>query len=449
MTISTGGMKMYAKINELADRLTDKLVAARRDFHKYAESGWFEMRTSSLIARRLTGMGYEVLTGPDVCLGESRMGLPSDEELEKNYIRAKEQGADPEFLENVKGGFTGVMGILRCGEGPTVALRFDIDALGVVEDVSSEHRPFREGFSSVNPGMMHACGHDGHASIGLGVAEVLMAVKDDLRGTVRIIFQPAEEGVRGAKSIVDKGHLDGVDYVLACHISGRESEEDNVSDVTAGSGGSLATSKMDVFYYGKSAHAGSHPQDGRNALAAAVTAVQNLLAIPRNSKSDTRVNVGTLHAGSGRNVIPEYARMEMEVRGKTSEGNIYMEQWARRIFRTAAEMHDCTYEVKKMGEAFLLESDQALMELIRDVCEKDLKTIRVHSKLRREADGSEDFSYMMKRVQDQGGQASMLRILTKTAAVGHNKMFDFDDTDALPKAVKALSAVTCRLLTEG
>ena len=86
------------------------------------------------------------------------------------------------------------------------------------------------------------------------------------------------------------------------------------------------------------------------------------------------------------------------------------------------------------------------MELIRDVCEKDLKTIRVHSKLRREADGSEDFSYMMKRVQDQGGQASMLRILTKTAAVGHNKRYDFDDTDALPKAVKALSAVTCRLL---
>jgi len=89
MTISTGGMKMYAKINELADRLTDKLVAARRDFHKYAESGWFEMRTSSLIARRLTGMGYEVLTGPDVCLGESRMGLPSDEELEKNYISGR------------------------------------------------------------------------------------------------------------------------------------------------------------------------------------------------------------------------------------------------------------------------------------------------------------------------------------------------------------------------
>ena len=438
---------MYARIEELAGRMTEKLVSCRRDFHKYAESGWFEMRTASLIARRLTDMGYEVLAGRDVCQDESRMGLPSDEELEKNCIRAKEQGADTEYLEKVKGGFTGVMGILRCGEGPTVALRFDIDALGVVEDASPEHRPFREGFSSVNPGMMHACGHDGHAAIGLGVAEILMAEKDGLRGTVKIIFQPAEEGVRGAKSIVDKGHLDGVDYVLACHVTGRESDEDRSSDITAGSGGSLATSKMDAFYFGKSAHAGSNPQDGRNALAAAVTAVQNLLAIPRNSKSDTRVNVGTLQAGSGRNVIPEFAKMELEVRGKTSEGNIYMEQWARRILRTAAEMHDCTLEVKKMGEAFLLESDQGLMELIRDVCEKDLKTVRVHPRLRREADGSEDFSYMMKRVQDQGGQASMLRILTETAAVGHNRRFDFDDRDALPKAAKVLSAVTCRLLS--
>jgi aminobenzoyl-glutamate utilization protein A len=439
---------MYAAIEELADRMTERLVACRRDFHKYAESGWFEMRTASLIARRLTGMGYEVLAGRDVCHDESRMGLPSDEELEKNYLRAKEQGADTEFLEKVRGGFTGVMGVLRCGKGPTVALRFDIDALGVVEDTSPEHRPFREGFSSVNPGMMHACGHDGHAAIGLGVAEVLMGLKDGLRGTVRIIFQPAEEGVRGARSIVEKGHLDGVDYVLACHISGRETDEDRMSDITAGSGGSLATSKMDAFYYGKSAHAGSNPQDGRNALAAAVTAVQNLLAIPRNSKSDTRVNVGTLHAGSGRNVIPEFAKMELEVRGKTSEGNIYMEQWTQRILRTAAEMHDCTFEVKKMGEAFLLESDKPLMEFIRDVCERDLKTVRVHPRLRREADGSEDFSYMMKRVQDQGGQASMLRILTETAAVGHNRRFDFNDRDALPKAVKSLSAVTCRLLTK-
>ncbi|MGI6252304.1 MAG: amidohydrolase [Aminivibrio sp.] len=438
---------MYEKINRLADDLKDKLVAYRRDFHKYAESGWFEMRTTSLVARRLADLGYEVLTGRDVCLAESRMGLPAEQELENSYVRAKEQGADPEFLEATKGGFTGALGILRCGEGPVVALRFDIDALGVVEDESDEHRPWREGFSSVNRGMMHACGHDGHTTIGLGVAEVLMALKDRLRGTVKLIFQPAEEGVRGAKSIVDKGHLDGVDYVLACHINEILADGDRVPDIMAGSGGSFATTKLDAFFYGKSAHAAGSPQDGKNALAAVVTAAQNLLAIPRHSKSDTRVNVGTLNAGSGRNVIPEFAKMELEIRGKTSEGNTYMEDWARRIIKTAAEMHDCTSEIKMMGAAFQLESDQAFMELIRDVCEQDLKTVTVHSELRRESGGSEDFSYMMKRVQDQGGQASMLRILTETAAVGHNKRYDFDDEDALPKAVKALSAVVCKLMS--
>ena len=440
---------MYSKIETLTEGLTEKLVTYRRDFHKYAESGWFEMRTASLIARRLTDMGFEVLAGFDVCLAESRMGLPGDEELEINYVRAKEQGADPEFLELVMGGFTGVMGILHCGEGPTVALRFDIDALGVNEDKTADHRPFKEGFSSVNPGVMHACGHDGHAAIGLGVAEVLMAVKDELRGTVKIIFQPAEEGVRGAKSIVDKGHLDGVDYVLACHVTGKTTEEDRVSDTTAGCGGSLATSKMDAFFYGKSAHAGGVPQEGRNALAAAATALQNLLAIPRNSTSDTRVNVGTLNAGSGRNVIPEFAKMELEVRGKTTAGNIYMEKWAQRIIKASAEMHDCTFEVKKMGEAFLMESDLALMERISKVCRENLKTVRIHPQLRRESSGSEDFSYMMKRVQDQGGQASMLRLLTETSAVAHNSRFDFDDQDALPKAVKVLSAVVYDILSEG
>lgn len=437
---------MYEKINKLSDDLKAKLVGCRRDFHKFAESGWFEMRTTSLIARRLTDLGYEVLVGKDVCLDESRMGLPSGEEMEASYIRAKEQGADPEFLEKTRGGFTGAIGILRCGEGPVVAMRFDIDALGVVEDESDEHRPWREGFSSVNKGMMHACGHDGHAAIGLGVAEVLMSVRDSLKGTVKLIFQPAEEGVRGAKSIVDKGHLDGVDYVLACHINERATEEDKAADIAAGSGGSLATTKLDAFFYGKSAHAGGNPQDGKNALAAAVTAAQNLLAIPRNSKSDTRINIGVLKAGSGRNVIPEFAKMELEVRGKTSEGNIYMEEWARRIIKAAADMHDCTSEIKMMGAAFLLESDKALMELIRDVCVNGLKTVRVHPELRREANGSEDFSYMMKRVQDQGGQASMLRILTETAAVGHNKRYDFNDDDALPKAVKALSVTVFRLM---
>ena len=132
------------------------------------------------------------------------MGVADEAELERQYARAKAQGADPEFLPATRGGMTGVIGILRCGEGPTLAMRFDIDALGVVEASESTHRPACEGWASMNEGFMHACGHDGHTAIGLAVAKVLMAIRENLHGTIKLIFQPAEEGVRGAKSIVEK-----------------------------------------------------------------------------------------------------------------------------------------------------------------------------------------------------------------------------------------------------
>lgn len=315
-------MNIYDQIKTMSDEMAGDLTAQRRDFHKYAEPGWFEMRTSSIIARKLTELGYEVLVGDQVCKKDSRMGVPSEEKLEEQYERAVAQGADPEFVKYTKGGMTGVIGILRCGEGPTVAMRFDIDALGVFEEHDPSHRPAKEGFNSVNEGFMHACGHDGHATIGLGVAKVLMSIKDQLHGTVKLIFQPAEEGVRGAKSIVDNGHLDGVDYLIGSHVTNKK--EDDPAVVIPGSYGSLATTKYDVIFHGKSAHAGGSPEVGRNVMLAVGTAILNLYAIPRHSGGVSRVNVGTVVAGSGRNVIADEAKMEIEVRGETTEINEYM-----------------------------------------------------------------------------------------------------------------------------
>jgi len=138
-------MNINEKIIALTDELTPKLIACRRDFHKNAEPGWLEVRTSSIIARRLTEMGYEVLYGEDVCDRETRMGVPDADVLEANYKRAVEAGADPEFAPSMADGMTGVIGIMKCGEGPTVAMRFDIDALGVVEADDADHRPTAEG----------------------------------------------------------------------------------------------------------------------------------------------------------------------------------------------------------------------------------------------------------------------------------------------------------------
>ena len=434
-------MDIYQKIIEKADALLPYMVAQRRDFHKYAESGWTEMRTSSIIARKLTELGYEVLVGEQVCKRDARMGVPSDEALAKSYERAIEQGADPEFVKATEGGMTGVIGILRCGEGPTVAMRFDIDALGVNESTEEDHLPAKEGFRSVNPGVMHACGHDGHGVSGLGVAEVLMQIKDQLHGTVKLIFQPSEEGVRGAKSIVENGHLDDVDYLLGSHTTGMNDEG---SDLTPGSHGSLASFKYDVTFRGMAAHAGGSPHLGKNALLAASAAVVNLYAIPRHGAGASRINVGRLIAGSGRNVIADEAFMEMEVRGDTTAINEYMNEYALRILENTAAMYGCTAEIKLMGAAESMTSDLALCERVADVCANKLG-MKVSSNLSMRLGGSEDFSYMMNRVQSNGGQATFIRTRSPLAAGAHNRKFDFDES-YMTKAVKVFCGMAYDLL---
>jgi len=433
-------MDAYSVIKEMTQQLQPDMVAQRRDFHKYAEAGWFEMRTSSIIARKLTELGYEVLVGEAVCLKEARMGVPSEEKLEAHYLKAVEQGGDPEFLPYTKGGMTGVIGILRCGEGPTVAMRFDIDALGVVEATEEEHRPAREGWASINPGFMHACGHDGHATIGLAVAKILMAIKDRLHGTVKLIFQPAEEGVRGAKSIVEKGHLDDVDFLLGNHINAPPAGKEDYR-VAAGVYSSLATTKLDATFHGRSAHAGARPHEGKNALLAAAFATTGLYAIPRHGGGNTQINVGTLHAGSGRNVIAEKAVLELEIRGVNTETNNYMTESATRVLESAAQLQGCSVDIRLMGAAEALCSDEALAARV----EKASKTMGLPTLSTIPGGGSEDFSYMMNRVQQRGGLAVFFRSLTKIDGGAHNRRYDMDES-VLSTAVQVFCATAVELM---
>lgn len=436
---------MDNSIRSRAQALLPELTAIRRDFHHYAEPGWLEMRTSSILARRLTELGYEVLTGADVCKGDARMGLPPEETLSAHYEWAKQNGADAEFLPRTAGGFTGVIATLHCGEGPTVALRFDIDALGVDEAEDASHLPYKEGFASVTPGVMHACGHDGHAAIGIGTATLLAGMRDELHGTVKLIFQPAEEGVRGAKSIVDAGHLDGVDYTLAAHIlpAGKEAGLVDIGVLKDGAQGGLATAKLDVTFTGVPAHAGLAPQEGRNALLAAATAVLNLHAIPRFGNTPTQINAGTLHAGTGRNVVCDSAKLELEVRGQTTEANEYMLRRANEIVQAAAQMHGCTCETRAMGSAAALVCTWPLSERVEGVCRDGLglRVVRVGAL----SGGSEDFAYMAERVQQQGGQAAYIGLLSACPAANHNSRFDFDE-QALTNGAAMFTAVTASLL---
>lgn len=414
------------KIKQYATELDEISRERRRDFHKYPETAWLEMRTSAIIAKTLTELGYEVLTGRQVCLETARMGVPEKEELSEHARAVLDQGVPKEYLtEDMREGFTGVIGILRCGEGPVVALRFDIDALGLIEEETSKHRPYAEGFSSKNRGMMHACGHDAHGVIGLGTAQVLMKIRDELHGTVKLIFQPGEEGARGARAIVAHGHLDDVDYFVGTHVAPTDGPDDG--DVTPGTWGSLATSKYDAHFYGQAAHAGGFPENGKSAIVAAANAVLNLTAISRHSGGSSRVNVGTIHGGTSRNVVPDHAMIQFEVRGETTKINQFMDEEARRICLGAAQMAGCSCEMVLQGGSESQHSDEDFLKWIAEVINRDLPHLRVSSCKNAKNWGSEDISLMMNRVQEHGGKAVYMRSMTPMASAQHTTAFDFDE----------------------
>jgi len=424
---------MKKEIIKKFDEIEEKIINYRRDFHKYAEVGWTEYRTSSIVAKTLEDLGYEVKIGKDVVKSEDRMGLPEEEDLKNHWQRAKDQGGVEKYLNDMKYGLTGVVGIIENGEGPTKAFRFDMDALPIHESDEENHFPAKEGFNSVNDGVMHACGHDVHTAVGLGVAEILAENKQKINGKIKLIFQPAEEGVRGAKSIVTNGVLDDVDKVIGNNVMGF-----NVGQISSGLSEYKATKKFDVTIKGKPAHAGGNPQDGNNALLAASTAVLNLYSISRHKDGETRINVGMLNAGTGRNIIPDKAVLIAETRGSTSEISQYMYEKAEKIIKNSCAMHDCSYYIKAMGEALSGKSDDEMMKVV----EKTAKEIGGYELVdEHKSGGSEDFTYMMAKVQENGGKAVNIGIGADSIGSGaHSHDFDINEK-AIKKAVVLLSTL--------
>ncbi|BCV25961.1 amidohydrolase [Gelria sp. Kuro-4] len=431
---------MHPGIAELAAGLKERLVALRRDLHRYPEPGWTEFRTAGLVVKKLQELGYEVYYGGEVIKEEAMMGVPGPEELARRQQQALEQGADPEIVARMEGGKTGVVAVLDTGRpGPTLGFRFDMDANDVDEAREATHRPFAEGFVSENPGAMHACGHDAHTTIGLGLAEVLMAIKDELKGRIKLVFQPAEEGVRGARAMVEAGVVDDVDYMLGIHVG---ISRRKVGQVVCGGRGFLATTKLDVTFTGVPAHAGGEPEAGHNALLAAATAALNLHAISRHSQGATRINVGTLVAGSGRNVIPGRAEMKIETRGATTELNDFVRERAHRILQGAAMMHAVEVDVKQAGAALSGEASAQLAQKLAAIA----KTVPGVTEVAEfgPAGGSEDYSYFMARVQERGGQATYIILGTEIAAGHHNSRFDINE-EVLPLGVKLLGEAAYQL----
>lgn len=403
------------------------IIALRRDLHKHPELGFTEFRTATKVVQMLSEMGYDVMYGRDAIDDDSRRGLPKLEVLEDAYQRALREGADPDIVQQMRGGFTAVVAELQGDEeGPTTAFRFDMDALPIRESELDRHLPQQGQFRSAHEGIMHACAHDGHTSIGLALAERLRDRK--FAGKVRLLFQPAEEGVRGAYAMVEKGMLEGVDRLFCMHLG---------TDVPSGhikgsSAGFLATTKLEARFTGVSSHAGASPEEGRNALLGASTALLNIHALPRFSSADTRVNVGILEGGTGANIIAEQARMVIETRSTSEETNLELERRVRQIIEHSAAMHELSASVETIGGAIPIRCDLELAELAVRKAEGIPGFTNAETVANGSALGSEDASYMIRRVQEQGGKATYMIVGSDLPASHHHPEFDIDEAVLSP-----------------
>ncbi|WP_340609221.1 M20 family metallo-hydrolase [Xenorhabdus bharatensis] len=432
---------MHTLLNESIRQIAGQLQNWRRDFHHFAESGWFEFRTATLVADELHRLGYSLKMGKEVIKADARMGLPSVQALQEQEQRAIKQGARVEWLPHFSGGFTGIVATLDTGKaGPTLAFRVDMDALDLNEDQTHVHRPYAEDFSSCNAHMMHACGHDGHTAIGLGLAHILKQYEDRLTGKIKLIFQPAEEGTRGAKSMVEAGVVDDVDFFIAIHIG----LGTPMGELVCGNDSFLATTKIDVTYRGVASHAGGKPEEGKNALLAAAQATVGLHAIPPHSQGISRINVGVLQAGIGRNVIPDYALMKVETRGETNEINEFIYGKALGVIEGAAKMQGIEYEIQLMGAAKSSKPSPEWVNFIYQQAQQYVPELSSVIKSSHQSAGSEDATYFMERVKTNGGLASYLIFGTELNAGHHHGQFDFNE-DVLAIAVKTLAMITIHL----
>ena len=299
---ATGVAQTSTQVGEAADRIEAKVIAWRRDIHQNPELGNREFRTSKLVADHLRNLGFEVHTGV---------------------------------------AHTGVVGLLKGGRpGPVVALRADMDALPVTEQVDL---PFaskvKAQWMGQETGVMHACGHDGHTAILMGVAEILAAMKDQLPGTVKFIFQPAEEGTPegeegGARLMVKQGVLTNPvpEAIFGLHLTSAMAP----GRVGYRSGPLMASSdSLKIVVKGRQTH-GARPWGGVDPIVLSSQIVLGLQTIASRQVDVTLepsvITIGAIHGGNRNNIIPDSVEMIGTVRtyNEGMRGDIH-----KRITRTA------------------------------------------------------------------------------------------------------------------
>ncbi len=334
-----------------AAEIGSEIIAARRFLHTHAELSLKEHETTRFLVEKLTELGIPVIRFEDY----------------------------PGCIAVIEGGTP----------GRTVLLRADIDALPITEKSGVE-------FESMNPGVMHACGHDCHTAMLLGAAKLLYEKREELKGTVKLLFQSGEEVFIGSHYYWDEGYLDDVDAAMGMHVwptvpSGKLCIQDGPMMASC--------DNYTITVHGVSAH-GSTPNLGKDAIVCASAIIMNLQQIVSridDPRDPLVVTVGTIKAGTQFNIITDTAVMEGTVRSHSKEARSLVEENMRRIAEMTAAAYGCTVEIDyRYLEPPVINGDHALNEIARDAAKK-LYGDDVLATTER-ASGSEDFSYIMDHI---------------------------------------------------
>jgi amidohydrolase len=378
--------------------LVNRTQRIRHDIHAHPELGWQEFRTAGLVADRLRALG----------LDDVRTGVAE----------------------------TGVVGLLRGGKpGRTVALRADMDALPIQEETGLK-------FASKTPGVMHACGHDGHVAVLLGAAELLAGMRQDIVGNVKFIFQPAEEGGAGGKFMVEAGCLrdPDVDAIFAFHCARRL----KVGHIELSGHPYAGVRSFSMTVTGRGGH-GAYPHSCVDPVAAAcqiVTAAQTIVSREIHPGQPAVVSFCSIHAGTKNNIIPD----SVEICGTTRATDMKtLDQIWRafgRVVRNVARAMRVKVQIEPAIVYPPLQCDPGMTQLVRSVGAELLGKRKVHE-MTEQAMGAEDFAFYM---ADQGGVPGvMFRLGVESSENGHTSRFDFGE-EAVEPAILMMANVALKAL---
>lgn len=372
-------------IKEKAENIKDYIIEMRRHFHQNPELSLEEFETTKKIVNELEKMGIEVSTFKD--------------------------------------GLTGCIGTIKgAKEGKTLLLRADIDALSVHEKTNLE-------FVSRVDGKMHACGHDCHAAMLLGVAKILSEMKDKFSGNIKLFFQAAEEIGLGAKLSIEQGVMDNVDACYGVHVTPRfESPKINMQYGER----MAATDVFKLTVEGTSSH-GSSPHLGHDAIvasAAIITALQTIVSRINNPLKPAVVTIGTIKGGQRFNIIANEVIMEGNVRTFDEIFRKEIETHIREIAESVAKAHSCTAKLEyRYGTGVVLNKDKNLV----DIAQNAVKKLYGEDSLveMEKITGGEDFSLLMEKAPGIFGYIGTRNTkVPGSEKINHHECFTVDE-DAL------------------